>query len=69
MAKKLIISIDKNGLVSAEVNGVKGKKCRDYLALLEAILEGKAVAEELTPEYYEQPVTLIEEQHIRAVSK
>ncbi|MDR1202436.1 MAG: DUF2997 domain-containing protein [Tannerellaceae bacterium] len=69
MAKKLIISIDKNGFVTAEVNGVKGEKCRDYLALLEDILEGKAVTEELTQEYYEQPVKLNEEQRIDTVSK
>jgi len=65
MSKKLIISIDKNGFVSAEVSGAKGKKCLDYIALLEDILEGKMVSKEYTPEYYEQQNLLNEEQHIK----
>jgi hypothetical protein len=69
MAKKLIISIDKDGFITAEVNGVKGEKCRDYLALLEDILEGKAITEELTQEYYEKPAKLNEEQSINTVLK
>jgi len=65
MSKKLIISIDKNGFVTAEVSGTKGQKCLDYIALLEDILEGKMVSQEYTQEYYEQQNLLNKEQHIK----
>jgi hypothetical protein len=69
MAKKLIISIDKNGFATAEVSGAKGKKCLDYIALLEDILEGKMVSKEYTQEYYEQQTALNEEQNVKAEQK
>ena len=69
MSKKLIISIDKNGLVTAEVSGAKGKNCLNYIALLEDIIEGKTVTKEYTQEYYEQQTLLNEEQHIKTEQK
>ena len=69
MSKKLIISIDKNGFVNAEVTGAKGKKCLDYIALLEDILEGKAVSQEYTHEFYEHEAVLDVQQHIKTEQK
>ena len=69
MSKKIIISIDKNGFVTAEVSGAKGKKCSDYITLLEDILEGKTVSKEYTHEYYEQQIELSEEQYIKTEQK
>ena len=69
MSKKLIISIDKNGLVTAEVSGAKGQKCLDYIALLEDIIEGKAVSQEYTQEYYEQQIELYEQKYIKTEQK
>jgi len=69
MPKKLIISIDKNGFVNAEVTGAKGKKCLDYIALLEDILEGKVASHEYTQEYYEQEAVLDEKLQIKAEQK
>ncbi|MCL1933465.1 MAG: DUF2997 domain-containing protein [Candidatus Azobacteroides sp.] len=65
MSKRFIISIDKNGFVTAEVSGAKGKKCLDYIALLEDILEGKTISKEYTQEYYERQVVSNEEQYIK----
>ncbi len=59
MAKKLIITIGKDGNISGEISGVKGKKCLDYTRLLESIVEGKVIGQEYTQEYYQ------EETHIR----
>ena len=69
MSKKLIISIDKNGFVSAEVSGAKGKKCLDYIALLEDMLEGKTVSKEYTQEYFEQQTEVNEEQYLKTEQK
>ncbi len=52
--KKIIISIDKDGYVKAEITGVKGSACKDYIKLVEEIVNGKVVDEELTAEYYQQ---------------
>lgn len=70
MAKRVIISIDRKGLVNAEISGVKGKKCTDYISLLEDILEGKVVEQEFTQEYYqEQEARVAPEQSIETKSK
>lgn len=69
MAKKVIISIDRNGMVNAEVSGVPGKKCTDYIKLLENILEGEVVDQEFTQEYYQQEVSITPDQHIENKSK
>ena len=67
--KKLIISIDKNGFVSAEVSGARGKKCLDYISLLEDIIEGNAVSKEYTQEYYLQEAASEAEQNIQVKQK
>ncbi|MBC9931986.1 DUF2997 domain-containing protein [Chitinophaga qingshengii] len=54
--RKLIISIDKEGNVTAEINGVKGPSCKDYTKLVEQLVEGNIIHETLTSEYYEQEV-------------
>ncbi len=69
MAKKLIISIDKNGFVNAEVSGVRGGKCLDYISLLEDILEGNVVSREYTHEYHQQETEVKMEQNLQAKLK
>lgn len=54
--RKLIISIDKDGNVSAEINGVKGPSCKDYEKLIEQLVDGKIIDETLTSEFYEQEI-------------
>lgn len=54
MAKQLIISIDKDGYVKAEISGVKGPSCKKYISLVEELVNGKAVNEELTAEYHQE---------------
>ncbi|MCW3463998.1 DUF2997 domain-containing protein [Chitinophaga nivalis] len=53
-SKKIIISIDKAGYVKAEISGAKGAACKEYIALVEELVNGKAVDETLTAEYYQQ---------------
>jgi Protein of unknown function (DUF2997) len=54
MAKQVRIHIFPDGRVQAEVHGIKGKACRDYLRILEEILDGEAIFSSYTPEYYEE---------------
>ncbi len=51
MAKRIRISILPDGRVQAEVQGVKGKACTDYIGVLEALLDAETVDSAYTPEY------------------
>lgn len=53
MSKQIKIRIFPNGQVQAEVEGIKGKKCTDYMKLIEEILEADIIDSEYTPEYFE----------------
>jgi len=50
---KLIIKIKKDGTVEAETKGIKGKKCDDYVKIIEELTNSKTVNLEHTKEYYE----------------
>lgn len=51
VSKRIRISILPDGRVQAEVQGVKGKACTDYIGILEALLDAEAVDSAYTPEY------------------
>jgi hypothetical protein len=61
MAKQLRIQIFQDGQIQAEVLGVKGKKCTDYISLLEELLEAEIIESEYTSEYYETEEVQIDE--------
>ncbi|WP_462410815.1 DUF2997 domain-containing protein [Neobacillus sp. Marseille-QA0830] len=61
MAKQLRIQIFQDGHIQAEVQGVKGKKCTDYISLLEELLGAETIESEYTPEYYEVEELELEE--------
>lgn len=54
MAKQLRVQIFQDGQIQAEVLGIKGKKCTDYISILEELLEAETFDSEYTPEYYEK---------------
>ncbi|MGX6443805.1 DUF2997 domain-containing protein [Neobacillus sp. K501] len=47
------IQIFQDGQIQAEVLGIKGKKCTDYISILEELLEAETIDSEYTPEYFE----------------
>jgi hypothetical protein len=53
MSKQLRIQIFQDGQIQAEVLGVKGKKCTDYISLLEELLEAEIIESDYTSEYYQ----------------
>lgn len=59
MSEKIQLRILKDGTIQAVTNGIKGKKCVDYISLLENLLEAEATSSSYTSEYYET------EQHIQ----
>lgn len=56
LEKKIKIRIYPDGIIQSDVEGVKGKKCTDYIKIIEELLEAKVVDSEYTPEYYENEV-------------
>ncbi|PJI07521.1 MULTISPECIES: DUF2997 domain-containing protein [Clostridium] len=53
MSGKIKITIFEDGHVQGEINGIKGKKCTNYIKILEELLDSKVVDSDYTPEYYE----------------
>lgn len=60
MDKKINIRIFPDGTVKAEVEGIKGKKCTDYIKIIEELLEAETVDSDYTPEYYESEILNLE---------
>ena len=56
MEKKIQIRIFPDGTVQAEIDGIKGKACRNYIKIIEDLLEAKTVDSNYTPEYYETEI-------------
>ncbi len=53
MSKKIQIQIFPDGTIQADIQGIKGKRCTDYMKILEEILEAKTIDSDYTPEFYE----------------
>lgn len=56
MIKRVKIQVFPDGRIQAEVQGVKGKKCTDYIHILEELLQAKTVDSNYTAEYYENEI-------------
>ena len=54
MKKSIKIEIFSDGTIQAETQGIKGKKCIDYIKILEEVLEAKTTDSDHTPEYNEK---------------
>lgn len=54
MAKRIQLRIFSDGLIQADVQGIKGKKCTEYIRILEEILDAETVDSSRTPEYFER---------------
>lgn len=52
MAKRISIKIFPDGKVQAEVEGIKGKTCTDYIKIIEEILEAEIIDSDYTPDYF-----------------
>ncbi|HEX8317735.1 DUF2997 domain-containing protein [Longimicrobium sp.] len=59
MSEAFTVRIFPDGTVQAEVHGAKGKRCTDYIAILEELLEAETVDSAYTAEYQQA-------EHVRA---
>lgn len=51
--KTVSIRIYPDGIVQAETNGIKGKQCKDYIPVINQLVNARHTEVELTSEYYE----------------
>jgi hypothetical protein len=52
MSRQIQLRIHPDGQVQAEVMGFRGKKCANYIAVLEKLLDAEAVDSDYRPEYW-----------------
>lgn len=62
MSKKIQLRIFPDGRVQAEVQGIKGKACTDYIEILEEVLNAEVYESSYTPEYYENQEVWLSQQ-------
>jgi hypothetical protein len=55
--QRIEVRIARDGTISAETHGIKGRACVPYIAMLEDLLEARAVDSAYTAEY-EQTVAI-----------
>lgn len=67
--KQIKLKIFPDGQVQAEVVGFRGKKCADYISVLEQLLDAEAIDSERTPEYYLEEFEVIQAPQIQTVGK
>lgn len=68
MNKNIQIRIFPDGTIQADIQGIKGERCTDYIKILEDILEAKTVDSDYTPEFYQSDdvkVSTKEKQHLK----
>ena len=58
--KKLKIKLLPNGEIQMETQGVKGKKCLDYIDVLKKLVDVKIEKTQITQEYYETETEITE---------
>jgi hypothetical protein len=63
--QQIQVRIFPDGRIKAEVIGVKGKSCVDYIAILEQLLDAEATESAYTDEYYETEQQLAVDDHSR----
>lgn len=69
MSRTITIQIFPDGKVQAEVNGVKGKSCTDYIKIIEEILEAETSDSDYTPEYYESEINTNKTETLKKVRR
>ena len=62
MSKRIQLRVYPDGRIEAHTEGVKGKKCTDYIKVLEELLQAETIESTYTPEYYQKEEAAVQEQ-------
>jgi len=69
MSKQIKLRIFPDGHVQAEVLGFRGKKCTDYISVLEQLLDAEAIDSERTPEYYLEESEVLQSPQLQTIGR
>lgn len=69
MSKQIKLKIFSDGKVQAEVLGFRGKKCTDYISILEQLLDAEAIDSERTPEYFLEESEVLQSPQLQHVGR
>ena len=69
VAKTIKLKILPDGQVKAEVLGFVGRKCADYISVLEQLLDAEAIDSERTPEYFLEESQVVEAPQVQTVER
>lgn len=69
MSRQIRLKIFQNGQVQAEVLGFRGKKCTDYISVLEQLLDAEAIDSVRMPEYYLEESEVIQVPQTQTVGR
>ena len=64
MTKRIQLRVYPDGRIEATTEGVKGKACTDYIAMLEELLQAETVESAYTDEYYEKEEVAVREEQL-----
>ncbi len=53
MLRRIKIQIFPDGTIQTEIQGIKGKKCTEYIIILEELLDAEVADSGYTSEFYE----------------
>ncbi len=67
--KRIKLRIFPDGQVQADILGFRGKKCTDYISVLEQLLDAEAIDSERTPEYYLEESEVIQTPQVQTVRR
>jgi len=65
--KRIRVQIFRDGTIKADVMGIKGKSCTDYIEVLEQLLDAEVIDSGYTAEYYETEQLDIQQQNINRI--
>ena len=69
LSKQIKLKIFPDGQVQAEVLGFRGKKCADYISILEQLLDAETIDSERTPEYYLEDSEVLQSPQFQTVGR
>ena len=62
MKKQIEVTILPDGTIKAKTHGIYGEKCKEYISVLQELLEARATEIAYTEDYYRQNL-VVEEQN------
>ena len=69
MTKRIKVQIFPDGTIQTEVQGIKGKRCTEYMSILEELLDAKIVDSAYTSEFHETEISKITEKEKQKIEE